>query len=445
MSGSPELDAVVARWLLVALTPLVLAGPLRWAVVTWLVMTNLDATGSGVAAQASVGWLNAFKAVVLPAWLLVRLRGLREVVPRAWPGWLWLGLAVWACVTALWTPYPLAAVKLGAGMAAMWLGFIALRVTLERGLLNDRTIWWFLLVSIFLGLVQTIGFGDGSFGYAGRGMPQRFTSFVAAQQFAALLAAMVCWALWTPWLAEAHRTAVLAALFAALAANGSRTWTLGTLIALGIYTLVKRPRWLNLARVVVAIVILASVPAIRRGLTHQSPGEPPNRLTATASALIKGEDRADGMGLGTARFRLRMYGGVWEAWRAGAWQQWLLGRGAGSAADVAQRLFPYAYRGASLDPNRVVHNEWLRVLYELGVAGAVLWLGALGGLVRFAWSRRADDTGMALLSYLPAFLLGVSAENVLDGAGNAVTTGLLLLAARAAAAAEVRETRADPS
>jgi hypothetical protein len=433
VTGSSELDAVFARWLLLALVPIVLAAPLRWAVAAWLLMTNLDATGSGVASHASVGWLNALKAVALPAWLMVRLRGVRNVIPTGWPGRLWLALAAWAGLSALWSPYPLAALKLAAGMAAILLALVTLERALRRGVLDDSTILWFLLASILLALLQTVLFGDGSFGYAGRGMPQRFTSFVAAQQFAALLAAMVCWTLWTPQGGEKRRTTLLLALFAALAANGSRTWTLGALVALGGYVLIHRPRWLNLARAAAVIVILMSVPAIRRGLHRQPTGEPPNRLTATAYALVRGEDRADGMGLGTARFRLRLYQGVWDAWRTGGWKGWLIGHGTGSGAQVAQRLFPYAYRTESLDPNRVVHNEWLRVGYELGGVGLLLWLGMLGGLVHFAWSRRADGSAMALLSYLPALVLGLSAENVIDGAGNVVTTGLLVLVARAAA------------
>ena len=433
MTGSAEPDAVCARWLLLALAPIVLAAPLRWAIAAWLVMTNLDATGSGVASHAGVGWLNAFKAVALPAWLLVRLRGVRHVIPGGWPARLWLALAAWAGVSALWSPYPLAAVKLAAGMAGILLAVAMLESALRRGVLDDRSIFWFLFASLTLALVQTIFFGDGSFGYAGRGMPQRFTSFVAAQQFAALLAAMVCWTLWAPQWSEKRRTILLLALFAALAANGSRTWTLGALIALGIATLVNRPRWPNLARVAVVIAILMSVPAIRRGLHRQPAGEPPNRLTATAYALVRGEDRADGMGLGTARFRLRLYQGVWDAWRTGGGKGWWIGHGTGSGAQVAQRLFPYAYRSESLDPNRVVHNEWLRVTYELGIIGLLLWLGVLAGLVHLAWSRRPDRSAMALLSYLPALLLGLTAENVIDGAGNVVTTGLLLLVARAAA------------
>ncbi|MGB9604327.1 MAG: O-antigen ligase family protein, partial [Bryobacteraceae bacterium] len=352
----------------------------------------------------------------------------------AWPCRLWLALAALAGLSALWSEYPLAAVKLAAGMAAIFLTLAMLERAARAGVLTDKTILWFLCASLALALLQTICFVDGSFGYAGRNMPQRFTSFVAAQQFAALLAAMVAWTLWRPWPREAWRTLTLFVLFAGLAANGSRTWTAGALVTLGIYASLVRPRWLNLVRVAAIVVVVAGVPAIRRGLHKQPAAEPANRLTATASALLRGQDREDGMGLGTARFRLRMYQGVWDAWRQGSVREWLAGRGAGSGGRIALRLFPYAYRPDALDPNRVIHSEWLRVLYELGLVGAALWLAALAGLAGFAWSLRQLREGMALASSIPALLLGLSTENIIDGAGNAVTVGLLLLVARAAAA-----------
>lgn len=435
MTGWAEADAVFARWLLVALAPAVLAAPLRWAVPAWLLMTNLDATGSGVPSHAGVGWLNAFKAVVLPAWLLARLRKTPGRLHQGWASRCWLALAAWAGASALWSPYPLAAVKLAAGMAAMLVALAALDRAALEGPLDDRTLRLFLLGSLALALVQTLLFADGSFGYAGRGMPQRFTSFVAAQQFAALLVAMLCWVLWTPAMGGAGRTAAVLALFAALAANGSRTWTLGALLVLGVQAAITGLRWPQLVRVAAAVAIVVSVPAIRQGMGGP-PGSqaPPNRLTATASALFTGQDRADGMGLGTARFRLGMYRGVWEQMRTREPWAWVRGEGVGSAAHVAMRLYPYAYRPETLDANRVVHNEWLRVSYELGLVGLALWVAVLAGLALFAWRRRARPEGMALAAYLPALLLGVTAENVLDGAGNAVTTGLLILAARAATA-----------
>lgn len=439
-----EPDVVFARVLLAALLPVVVAGPIRWAVPAWLIMTNLDATGSGTASYAQVGWLNAVKAVGLPAWLWYRLRHAPGRLDRSVGARAWLLLAGYAALASLWSPYPLAGVKLAAGMAAILLALAVLERAARAGSLDSRAVLVFLGGTLLLGILQTALFADGSFGFAGRNMPQRLTSFVAAQQYAALLAAFAAWSLWSPALGPRVRSALLLTLFAALAVNGSRTWSLSALAAIGVHAVASRQRLAGLLRLGVAVAVLASVPAVRRSLAPKAVPEPANRLTATASALLTGQDRADGMGLGTMRFRLTMYRGVLAEMRSSPRWRWLFGHGTAAGGRLALRLFPWSYRPESLDANRVVHNEWLRAAYEWGAVGLALWLIVLAGVAGLAWRNRADPHGGALLSYLPALVLGLSAENVVDGAGNAVTAGFLLLAALALAHAPSRQERSEP-
>ena len=426
--GAAEPDVVVARVLLVALAPVVLAAPPRWAVLAWLVMTNLDATGSGQPTNLEVGWLNAFKGLVLPAWLVWRLRQAGGDVHASIGGRCWAALALYAGLAATWSVFPLAGAKLALAMGGILLAAMALERAARAGLLDSRTILSFMLATLVLGVLQTALLGGGSFGYAGRGMPERFTSFVAAQQYAALLTALLAWVLWVPHMSPVRLNASVLALLAALAVNGSRTWSAGALLVLAVRALLHRHRT-DLLRIAAAIAILASVPAVRRGLQAPSPAEPANRLTATASALIRGEDRPDGMGLGTARFRLRIYQGVWRAVQEGGVRPLVFGHGSASGGKLALELFPWAFRTETLDAARAIHNEWLRVLYEWGLVGLALWLAVLVSLAALAWKARRNEAGAALLSYLPALGLGLGTENILDGAGNAVTAGLLVLLA----------------
>ncbi len=426
-----ELDVIVARALLLGLIPVALVGPPRWAVTAWLVMANLDATGSGQATHAQVGWLNALKAVALPAWLLFRLRSVPGQVYVSFGGRVWLLLAGYAAVAVLWSDFPLAGLKLAVGMVAILAALALLERARNAGALDRTVMLTFLGATLALGILQTAFFTDGSFGFAGRGMPQRLTSFVAAQQYAALLAALVAWALWTADLSARGRTLLVLMLLAALAANGSRTWSAGALAAVAIHGLASRRLLPAVLRVAAAAALLAAVPAVRREWSAKPEPEPANRLTATASALLTGQDRADGMGLGTMRFRLAMYRGVLRELRTSHPWQWLFGHGTAAGGQVALSLFPAAYRRESLDANRVIHNEWLRVAYEWGLVGTVLWLTVVGSLASLAWRRRGEPAGGALLAYLPALLLGLTLENVIDGAGNAVTAGLLVLTALA--------------
>jgi hypothetical protein len=87
------------------------------------------------------------------------------------------------------------------------------------------------------------------------------------------------------------------------------------------------------------------------------------------------------------------------------------------------------------DPNRAVHNEWLRILYEWGGVGLGLWFVFIFSIIMYAYQGvQLDRLGHArpLLIFLPAFLCGFSTENILAGAGHAENIGFVLLAALAA-------------
>jgi hypothetical protein len=217
---------------------------------------------------------------------------------------------------------------------------------------------------------------------------------------------------------------------------------------LGIYTWTTRYRWRGYALLAAALAVLAVVPSLKRGALRPSSSDPPNRLAATASAILTGQDTR-GTGLGTMRFRLTMYRGVLEELRQSQAWQWLAGHGTAAGGRIGLRLFPQAYRAESLDANRVIHDEWLRVTYELGLIGLTLFVAVLSALAVFAirsWrSESPPGAARAFTTYLPALLLGMTTENVIDGAGNVVTTGFVVLAAFVFAARAGYPKRRDPS
>src|SRR6185437_4185558 len=88
--------------------------PLRWSLIAYLLLSTIDL----VSANASVGALNAAKAIVLPAYLLWRLRdyaghGKTILAPIAWGA-----LIVYAAIAGSWSLYPTFAIKLVGHMAA---------------------------------------------------------------------------------------------------------------------------------------------------------------------------------------------------------------------------------------------------------------------------------------------------------------------------------------
>jgi len=100
------------------------------------------------------------------------------------------------------------------------------------------------------------------------------------------------------------------------------------------------------------------------------------------------------------------------------------------------------------DPNRAVHNEWLRITYEWGLVGIMLLLLFIGSMMMYAYKGvKRDCRGYAkpLLLYIPAFCLGVTGENIIPGAGHAENIGLLLVIGMAGLSYRRAATAAPPA
>jgi O-antigen ligase len=79
-----------------------------------------------------------------------------------------------------------------------------------------------------------------------------------------------------------------------------------------------------------------------------------------------------------------------------------------------------------------VHDEWLRVLYEWGVVGTLLWLLFLGSIIAYAYQGARKQNGSyarPLLAFIPGILGALSTENFLAGAGTAGNIGIVMLVA----------------
>jgi O-antigen ligase len=207
-----------------------------------------------------------------------------------------------------------------------------------------------------------------------------------------------------------------------------------TLIALLISELRASTKIFVLASVMLAIVAVfwAASPIINvlRGM-HQY------RIAAAIVDAYDGDQKDTG--LGTFRFRRALDARAIEMISESSGIEIIFGHGTSNGRMLGASLS----RGIG-DPNRAVHNEWFRIVYEWGIAGLILWLLFLGSLMMYAYKgMRVDGVGYAkpLLSYVPAFCIGVTGENILAGAGHAENIGILLLIALAGIAYRTRFVR----
>lgn len=395
--------------------------PLRWSMVAYATLSNVDFPGN----VAGVGMLNAAKGIVLPLYLLWRLRGYSghrsvTVAPIAW-----ILLTIYAAVSGFWSFYPVEAFKLVGHMAGLLIiCFVFMRAAkggfLTPGLLVPITIG--ALAIAVLGRVFEPGWGDE---------PSRFSSFTGGQAFAAFLVALYCIALCSKTPRLAVRIPITILLLAALVLDGSRIWFFGAAVAALTALLISEARaWLKICLIGLLMVVVA----VATGGSHMiitllGEDAASNRIAAAITAFYEGDFQSSG--LGTLRFRRELTTRVVNRLEASSALELLIGHGTCNGATIP------GPRNPKMDPNRFFHNEWLHVTYDWGVLGLILWLSFFGSIAMFAYrTARNDSAGYAkpLFIYLPAFLIALTGENFIASAGNSVSTGFLLLIALASVA-----------
>jgi hypothetical protein len=394
--------------------------PLRWSLVAYIMLSAVDFYSG----ENGIGILNAIKGIGYPIVLLWRLKlyaghGKVVLAPVAW-----LLLTVYAGLAAFWSLFPLSAAKLTAEMFGSFLICLAFMRATKAGFLTPSSI----LVPAAIGVLATgilrslllPEWGDS---------PYRFTGFTTAQGYASLLAALFAMALGARTLKSWVRWVLCLTLFTAVVLDGSRIYVIGLILSTMVALLVSYSKpWLKMIGVASIILIVLGLVAEKDTLLQlASEFAPRNRVADTINAVYEGDMRSTGVG--TIIFRRNVYMRAFEEIRDSSLLQLTFGHGTSNGRMLRGSLA----RGVG-DPNRAVHNEWLRILYEWGGVGLGLWFVFIFSVILYALEGvQLDRFGHArpLLIFLPAFLCGFSTENILAGAGHAENIGFVLLAALA--------------
>ncbi len=395
--------------------------PLRWSIIAYLLLSTIDFPG----VRTEIGMLNAAKGILLPLYLLWRLRGYSGHQSIGLAPIAWILLMVYAAVSGLWSYYPVEAFKLIGHLAgSLVICFVLIRAT-KGGYLTPKIVIPLTALSLGLAAVCSLfapGWADEK---------SRFSAFTTAQGFAAFLAALYCIALCSRTLRLPVRLFLAGTLMTALLLDGSRIWFIGFLIATLMALLISGARaWIKICALGMLTILLALViGASDTVISFLGQDAASNRIAAAITAFYRGDTTS--YGLGTFRFRRELTGRVIQSIRESSTKDLVFGHGTCNGAAI------YGSTPKRADPNRFFHNEWLRVMYEWGVIGLVLWFLFFGSIAVFAFTgERKDPRGYArpLMAYLPAFLLALAGENFLAAAGNAVNAGFLLLIALASVA-----------
>ena len=391
--------------------------PPRMAVLAYVLLAQFDITGSDFESATMVGFANIIKILVLPTLLYLRLRDIPATdTPRPAFSKLWLLFAGYVAFASLWTQFHLPALKMVGFLYAYTLLFLIFVKGWRAGWFNGKVFSSLAWATLGLGTIQTYFLGD-FFGSPGDDYSKQFTTFIGAQSLAPFLLALFIFV----FLYEERklwRVFTCLALFLAIVLDGSR-YILGAavvsfFILAGGNLLIRRSRhvFAMLTAGVICTVLLSGI-TVWSVLKYA----PRSRINEFSEAVITGhgslEDIAD------FAWRLMMYQEVGHDLQTRGSGLLLVGSGTSSATVVRNRL-DYWHDEDVSDANRVVHNEFLRSLYEWGLCGfsllSLFVAGVLGNSLKTLFRGRSRGA-LACLAFFPAMFLGLAIENVLVGSG----------------------------
>ena len=412
-------------WLLAAFAALL---PMRWALLSYILLSHIDITTSAYASATNVGFENTFKTVVVPT-----IMGLRFA--RGWIGYfrtsrlavLWLLVTVYATLACIWTPFVLPGFKL---VAYLYCYLILGAVFLEgwnRGQVTPRFVALALWISLSMAVVQTYLLGN-FYGTSPDGLDvDRFTSFCSPQTFGAFLLAALSILFVTSRLSLRDRLLHGAGGFIGIGLSGSRYVFIGTLFLLPIVWAshyFRRPPGPARATWIVAGMASAVLAVGATGIVVLA--VPDNRISQLVTMTLEGRSPLDNVG--TFIWRMGIYEQAWTQLRQREPGELVFGSGTSSGA-LAVLGWDRRYHEDSIDANRVMHNEILRVMFEWGALGLLLF-----GLFTVVLARQFIHAlrdrvipAYAFVALLPTIILGCLTENILASAASPAGVGFSLV------------------
>src|SRR5256885_7709924 len=408
---------VIAGLVLWAFTAGAVLLPPSWAVISYLLLVQFDLTGSAFYSSEILGWENAVKVIVAPTILFYRLRPIDFLNPNILKvARIWLLLAAYAAVAVLWSPFKLSAVKMLGYFYAYTILFVIFAAAWRRGWITAKALIFVLWASLAFAVLQTYVLGNtyGSFEAANAvvDFEWRFTSFTGAQSFAAFLLCMLTILLFRErWSLPILSTCAAATIGIVL--TGSRSIFLGFAWVLTLAAVLfakKSGRRISLAAAAKRMAIsFAALLLVAAGVLKALPE---NRLNEMLSAAVTSENSLQDVG--TFVWRFSLYQKTLEELAGRNLRTLLTGSGTSSAASLV--LQSGIFSESNVDPNRALHDEFLRSAYEWGAVGVLLLLLFLAQAISicFRMIKNYDSPeAWAFLAILAPLLISLTVENFL--------------------------------
>jgi O-antigen ligase len=269
-------------------------------------------------------------------------------------------------------------------------------------------------ISLSGAIIQTYFLGNA---FGSDEFQWRFTTFSGAQSFAPFLLSLLVLMLFQKSVSFFTFLTGFGAI-AGILMTGSRSVFLGllwVLIMYGIYSAVRSAKSVRIGMILgrmlvigatMAVIVLAVVNLL-----------PENRLNEMVAAVI--EKNATVEDVGTFGWRFNLYQKTLDELVHRRIALLLVGSGTSSAASLV--LNEGIFHEDNIDPNRAIHDEFLRATYEWGFLGLAAFVFFFARLLRLDLrlvAKNASPQAWAFLAIFVPLLISLTVENVLADSGS---------------------------
>jgi O-Antigen ligase len=402
---------------------LVIFLPIRWALVAYFILIQIDLSGSVNYSLGSLGYENSIKVIAVPTLLLLRSRPLISMSPALHKlRFSWLALVAYAGIASLWSPYHLPALKMMGYFYSYSVLFLVFMAVWERKWLETKHLITAVWCCLALACIQTYVLGND---YGDSGFDFRLTSFTGAQTFAPFLLSFLV-LLWFSTQINLSIVISVAAAGIGLVLTGSRSLLLGfawSLLIGAIYLGVRAGREVNL-RLVVKRMVVTGFALVAIG-TIVFIKQPDSRI----NQMLEGAFSSSGSleDVGTFAWRFSLYQKTVAELSSRSPIKLAFGTGTSSGANLV--LDEGIATEDTVDPNRTFNEEFLRFLYEWGLPGLALLVYLLVhvGFVCIQMVRRNSPEGWAFLAIFIPLLISLTVENIFADASAPGGMGYLVV------------------
>jgi O-Antigen ligase len=363
-----------------------------------------------------------------------------------WPIIIWLAFILYATLTTFWSAFPFAGMKMVSYLFTYLLLFIIFTYAWSEGLLDQSSVAISLWLILGIAILQTYVLGN-PFGYikiARNIIEFRFTSFSSPQSFAGYLIATISILIFSKKLTLFSYISIFAALCAILV-TGSRYVLFGTiLLFLFSWTvfMLRKSKGQNQRLKIIKGILIPVVLIIE--LAFVAYLTPNNRLNQLISSDPNGGATVGSVG--TFIWRLGIYERAFQMIPERDLPLLIFGSGTSSGAEIVLGYDP-RYSEEGIDANRVVHNDFIRSLYEWGMIGSFLFIYFLMSVFIYYLELATIKKSIAALAFIgifPNLIFGLSIENILTASGSPEGVGIVLVLAYSAIRRRDKELVAIP-